>query len=121
MSGAAPCQVVKKFQTGVIAPVQVLYDQQNGLFDCLRRNEVSQNLEAAAFLLFGIERRQRGRSGAIWKYVAEFRKQREKSLGKLLHLSRRQGKGATGEEGAQEVQERSIGDGVIGRKATALQ
>ena len=51
--------------------------------------------------------------------MTQIREQGKENLCDLPHLSR-QGRCATGQERAQEVQERCVGDGVVSRKATAL-
>jgi len=53
--------------------------------------------------------------------VAYIGEQGEEGLRDLLHLGIRLGQRANGQERAQEVQQRRIGAGAIGRKATALQ
>src|SRR2546425_13378574 len=121
MSRAASCQIMEEFQTDVVAPMEVFYYEQHRVRSSQECQEVGQGLKAAAFLLFGIEQCQRGRRSNIRKQVADIRKQREKRLCDLLYLGGRPGERVTGQEGAQQVQQRSVGNGVIGRKATALQ
>jgi hypothetical protein len=60
MSRTPPRQVEEKFQAGIITPVQILDDEQQGLLCSLVQEEVSQGCKEAAFLLFRVERRQGG-------------------------------------------------------------
>src|SRR5260370_38852052 len=57
VSRAVACQVVEKFQAGIIAPVQVFHYEQHRVRPGLVGQKVGQGLKAAALLLFGIESR----------------------------------------------------------------
>ena len=52
MSSTVPRQVVQKFQAGVVAPMQILNNQQHRLFCSKSCKELRQGSEDAAFLLF---------------------------------------------------------------------
>src|SRR5215469_7249858 len=56
VASTAPCQVVEIFQAGVIAPVHVLYNEQDWLCERLTCEELCQCFEETTFFLFGIER-----------------------------------------------------------------
>src|SRR5512135_3082067 len=57
-----PGQGMQKLQATVVAPMHVLYDQQQWTLPCLPGEEVRQGGKEAALLLLGVQWEQRGKA-----------------------------------------------------------
>ena len=78
-------QVMEEFQAGIITPMQVLDDEQQGLHCCLAQEEVSQGGEETAFLLLRIERWQGRKDGQIGEGLYDIREQWSKLTSKRTY------------------------------------
>ncbi len=115
------CQEEEKLKGALVAPMEILHDQQHRSGARGSREDISQGREEAALLLFGVQRRQ-GRQA--------------RQFGEMLDLLRKQGKEHTrggfqrrrhlcGREGCQErtheVKQGSIRAGPIGWEALSTE
>ena len=121
LSSTTPRHILEQFQAGIVTPMHILDDEQQGLLCCLTQEEVRQGGEEAAFLLFGVERWQRGEDGQIGEQVYDIGEQGSQltSVGSHKRLDLCGGGGE--EDRAQEIEQGSVGEGTVRRVAIALQ
>ena len=121
LSSTAPCEILEKFQTGIIAPMHIFNDQQQGLLCRLAQEEMRQGGEEAAFLLFGVERERRRQSCHLREELCDLWEQGRQFAGKRCHETSELSGIGVEEDRVQHVEQWRVGTGMIGREAITLQ
>src|ERR1700730_815215 len=99
----------------------ILDDEQQGSLCGLAQENVSHSGEEAAFLLFGVERWQGREDGQVREKVYDIGEQGSKLTSERSHERIDLCGGRGKEHRAQEVEQRSVGEGTVRRIAIALQ
>ncbi|OLD44325.1 MAG: hypothetical protein AUI63_06700 [Gemmatimonadetes bacterium 13_1_40CM_2_60_3] len=117
MRCAATRQIMEKFQTGIVTPMQVFQHDEERRGVGLTGEDLGQAGKEAALLLFGIQWRQwwNGFEGG-----KEFRQQRNESGSERTQRSCDARPGIGCQQRAQEVEQRAIGAAPVCRETASL-